>query len=978
MVKSPPKIDSRTAANVEQKVKELLQYYVPEVLKEYDLKLMSLENTDALPKEGNSLVYVAKVDEFYHLRIFNRVGDQIFGNENSEFLPENELEEKLIAIFQKTGKDPIPVEDNQTKSELISKITSSLGHIQLKRLSEKLGTQKTQGISTALIKIFARYCEIIIERLNKVPEKNFLAFLDLLGASLRPPQPARVPLTFFLSQGSREDIVVPRGNQVAAQLAEGEKDPIVFETEENLVVTAAQISSIYVFDPSHKSGEKNYIDHSKIINSATSETVSISRVDERVYPLEELDLDEAIANQSSVDLSNYFLPFGEEKIPLGRTLYLASSKGFSRKDLTVSLALVFVKEDANTLDERWKTAVQWEFWQGKRWKAFEEVDSDQSEQDNRETSTAEGESTELQEEREIIKLRFSEKPEKTRVNGINNFWIRARIVSGEHNISKTWIKSIKISDYQLGLKNWTDRATYFGFTLPSNRREMLNFPLNLFMGIIQSKYSDASQGKVEKAEYTWQYWQQVNTEQEMDWADLTVVDGTADFSRPGIIKFVPPKDFAPSENFGLSARYWIRIKWEPNDESFNPQVQRMLLNTVMATQAITVRNELLGSSDGSENQRFRTNLSPILQKQESITQGQLLEVHEPVISSNANLGLTGQTKIPEITSPVTDSAERLKENWVSWEEVPDFYGSEPTDRHYVLNHLTGEVQFGDGHNGRVPPIGIRNVRMARYQTGGGSMGNKPAGSITQLKTTVPYIDRVMNYEPATGGAEAETIDALMERVPRQIRHRNRAVTVEDFEDLAMEASPEVMRAKCLPLLNLENPDAPETPGELSVIIVPRSLEAKPVPSLELVDRVKAYLVARADPTINLHVVGPEYVIVDVEIELVPTSLDLWSGVKQITEQELSSFLHPLTGGFEKKGWSFGRFPYKSDLYALLGSIPGVDYVHSLNVKSDPDLDYTKREEVSEETISEDLRKRFLVYSGKHEINLRLPQPEEEL
>ena len=42
-------------------------------------------------------------------------------------------------------------------------------------------------VSEALIAIAARFGEIAIQRLNQAPEKNLLAFLDLLGASRLPP-----------------------------------------------------------------------------------------------------------------------------------------------------------------------------------------------------------------------------------------------------------------------------------------------------------------------------------------------------------------------------------------------------------------------------------------------------------------------------------------------------------------------------------------------------------------------------------------------------------------------------------------------------------------------------------------------------------------------------------------------------------------------------------------------------------------------
>jgi len=110
-------------------------------------------------------------------------------------------------------------------------------------------TGAPKGKSAALIGIFARFAEIVIERLNRVPDKNFLAFLDLLGAARQPPQPARVPLTFSLAAGSPVDALVPQGTQVAAPPGPGEQDPAVFETERPLVVTAAQLSSLVTLDP---------------------------------------------------------------------------------------------------------------------------------------------------------------------------------------------------------------------------------------------------------------------------------------------------------------------------------------------------------------------------------------------------------------------------------------------------------------------------------------------------------------------------------------------------------------------------------------------------------------------------------------------------------------------------------------------------------------------------------------------------------
>ncbi len=72
---------------------------------------------------------------------------------------------------------------------------------------------------------------------------------------------------------------------------------------------------------------------------------------------------------------------------------------------------------------------------------------------------------------------------------------------------------------------------------------------------------------------------------------------------------------------------------------------------------------------------------------------------------------------------------------------------------------------------------------------------------------------------------------------------------------------------------------------------------------------------------------------------------------------MTQFLHPLTGGDEGKGWEFGRIPHESDLYGLIESIPGVDYVDSL----------TKEYEEYNEEASD----RFLIYSGAHQITIQV-------
>src|SRR5262245_49786792 len=86
-------------------------------------------------------------------------------------------------------------------------------------------------LAEGLLRVFSRYCELIIQRLNRVPDKNHLAFLDVLNVSRIPPVPAQVPLTFTPVKKlpkTRRLIVVPAHTKVAAAPGEGESDPVVF------------------------------------------------------------------------------------------------------------------------------------------------------------------------------------------------------------------------------------------------------------------------------------------------------------------------------------------------------------------------------------------------------------------------------------------------------------------------------------------------------------------------------------------------------------------------------------------------------------------------------------------------------------------------------------------------------------------------------------------------------------------------------
>lgn len=111
-----------------------------------------------------------------------------------------------------------------------------------------------------LIELFAYMTEMQVYRLNRVPEKNYLKFLEMMGFQPRPASSARVELTFYLSAplpiSAEEElsVTVPKGLEVTSRPSE-EEEPITFTVDERLVLEAPKIVQVR----KHTDVVKNYL-----------------------------------------------------------------------------------------------------------------------------------------------------------------------------------------------------------------------------------------------------------------------------------------------------------------------------------------------------------------------------------------------------------------------------------------------------------------------------------------------------------------------------------------------------------------------------------------------------------------------------------------------------------------------------------------------------------------------------------------------
>lgn len=158
-------------------------------------------------------------------------------------------------------------------------------------------------------------------------------------------------------------------------------------------------------------------------------------------------------------------------------------------------------------------------------------------------------------------------------------------------------------------------------------------------------------------------------------------------------------------------------------------------------------------------------------------------------------GVVGQT-VRLSYFPVLYDSIRVSVDGVKWNEVEYFTDSQPRREYRVEfdSNYVGYIIFGNNRAGLLPSQGSQI--SVTYRTGGGSIGNIVAGSVsTQTIVNPPNYDLSVpvsfnNYTKGQYGYNGDTIDDIRRKLPQYLRTQNRAVTGLDYKTLSEQfASP---------------------------------------------------------------------------------------------------------------------------------------------------------------------------------------------
>jgi predicted phage baseplate assembly protein len=433
------------------------------------------------------------------------------------------------------------------------------------------------------------------------------------------------------------------------------------------------------------------------------------------------------------------------------------------------------------------------------------------------------------------------------------------------------------------------------------------------------------------AQLTWECWAGT-------WMSLTVLkDETLALTRSGHVQVRTPAPNVMKRLEILPAaglRYWIRARIARAGYERPPRLLAIRTNTVSATQAQTVRDEVLGGSDGTAHQSFQLANIPVLD-------GSL------------------EVDVYESATP-----ER-------WTRVDDLFASGPESPHYELIRTTGEIRFGDGIEGRIPAGNVdmptTNIVARTYRYGGGPRGNVAPGRVRNLMGSVAGVDatRVANLRAAHSGRAEESLEEAKKRARQNVKSRSRAVTPEDFEFLATQSA-NVKRAKALPLVHPEFPGV-RVPGVVSVIVVPDGDTPNPSPSEGTLRNVCAALNGVRLLTTEVFVVRPKYRLVRISGQVIAEPQADLGEVTSAIDTSLTDYFHPLRGGDRGDGWPFGGNIFFSRVYQRVLTVKDVARIERIVITLDG--------ETARDCTDVPLCDSELLYSTGHDVQVSYAEGE---
>ena len=212
----------------------------------------------------------------------------------------------------------------------------------------------------------------------------------------------------------------------------------------------------------------------------------------------------------------------------------------------------------------------------------------------------------------------------------------------------------------------------------------------------------------------------------------------------------------------------------------------------------------------------------------------------------------------------------------------------------------------------------------------------PAETISKLVQRVSTVKSVSQPFSSYGGKPQEGDDAYYRRISERLRHKNRAITLWDYEHLVLQQFPEIHKVKCL---NHTSANSFLSPGNVQLVVIPDIVNQnvfdiyQPRVSKATLNRIQKYVNKLNTLHVNAEVINPDYeeVTVDLEVKF-HKGFDVVY-YKKVLNDDIIKLLSPWA--FEKTaGIRFGVVLHRSVIIHYIEKLGYVDYLKNIKLTKD--------------------------------------------
>jgi len=258
----------------------------------------------------------------------------------------------------------------------------------------------------------------------------------------------------------------------------------------------------------------------------------------------------------------------------------------------------------------------------------------------------------------------------------------------------------------------------------------------------------------------------------------------------------------------------------------------------------------------------------------------------------------------------------------------------------------------------------------------------PASSISKLVTTDAAIKTINQPFDSFGGRTRETDEKFYVRVSERLRHKQRAITIWDYEHIILEEFPAIFKVRCLNHSGFYTKEGKEIfcenyPGHVTIITLPDQKNKtnvnllRPYTPIRLLRQMQEYLATITSPFVKLHVKSPQFEEIQLDFKVKFHEHMDESFYRQLLDTEIERFLSPWAYD-QTREISFGGKIVKSVLLNFVEERPYVDFVSCFKmnhiIKRVESVHMTELQDIEEATGSTSMS--VLVSYFNEKTNLR--------